>query len=196
MKWFQPIECDKTVKKPLICDYSNFEEYSYDEDSFKLGERINHWNDKIFMKATKKKYDGNPDDALQNAFMIPVYSERLIRELKNASVEGVQYLPIKIYKYNDDCLNGFCIANFINFVEAFDEENSIYNRFSEDFPNPNVRGEIAGVTKFVLKRGVLNGFDVIRLKEYNLRFFVSEKFKSIFEKNNFTGYSFKEIELV
>ena len=42
----------------------------------------------------------------------------------------------------------------------------------------------------------LEGFDVIRLKEYNQRFFVSEKFVEVFEKNHFTGYSFKEVELI
>jgi len=50
--------------------------------------------------------------------------------------------------------------------------------------------------KFVLKREKLVGFDVIRLKEHKLSFFVSEKFKYVFEKNKFTGYSFKEVELV
>ena len=47
----------------------------------------------------------------------------------------------------------------------------------------------------MLKRKNLEGYDIIRLKEYKQRFFVSQKFKDIFEENGFTGYSFIEVEL-
>lgn len=196
MRWFQPIECDKTVKKPLVCDDGNFEEYDFVEDDFKTGKKIINWSSDICFRASQKKYDGNPDDALQNSYMIPVYSKRLIDELSNAGIEGIQYLPIKVLNYKEEVQNTFCIANFINCVEAFDLTKSNYNRFSEDFPNPNVRGAIAGVKKFVLVEEKLKGFNIIRLKEYNQRFFVSEKFVHVFENNNFTGYSFKEVKLV
>ncbi|MHC1681722.1 MAG: DUF1629 domain-containing protein [Clostridiaceae bacterium] len=195
MRWFQPIECDKTVKKPLVCDYSNFEEYNFDEDEFKIGKEIINWQSDIIFEASQKKYDGIPDDALQNAYMIPVYSKKLIDELLEAGIEGIQYLPIRVLNYKGEVQNTFCIANILNYIEALDLSKSNYNRFGEDFPNPNVRGVIAGVTKFVLLKEKLKGFDIIRLKEYNLSFFVSERFVEIFEKNNFTGYSFQEVEL-
>lgn len=196
MRWFQPIECDNTVKKPLVCDDSNFEEYDFEEDDFKIGKQISNWSSDIFFRASKSKYDGIPDDALQNAYMIPIYSKRLIDSLTNAGIEGIQFLPTKVLNYKEELQRTFCVANFLNYVEAFDFTKSNYNRFSADFPNPNVRGAIAGVMKFVLIKEKLKGFDVIRLKEYNQRFFVSEKFVDVFEKNNFTGYSFREIELV
>lgn len=196
MKWFQPIECDNTVKKPLVCDYDNLEEYGFDQYSFKTGIIINNWNMNIFMQAKAKRYSGNPDDALQNYLMIPIYSERFRVTLGNAGIEGIQYLPIKVLRSNTDSIDGFCIANILNFIEAFDYEKSDYDRFDEDFPNPNVRGEISGVRRFVLKKEKLNALDIIRLKEYELSFFVSEKFKEVFERNKFTGYSFREVELV
>ena len=195
MRWFQPIECDNAVKDPLVCDYDNFEEYGYDEYSFVKGNKIEDWNGNIFIQAKKRKNDGDPEDVLQNHLMIPIYSKKLINELENANITGVQYLPIRILRPNNDYLSGFSIANILNFIEAFDYEKSIYNRFSEDFPNPIKRGQLAGVRKFVLKKDKLIGFDIIRLKDYKLSFFVSEKFKETFEKNKFTGYSFKEIEL-
>jgi len=40
-----------------------------------------------------------------------------------------------------------------------------------------------------------DGHDIIRLKEYPLEFFVSEKFKRMFVANRFTGYSFSSVEL-
>lgn len=196
MKWYQPIECDNTVKKPLVCDYSSLAKYGYIEDDFKIGKEILNWQSDISMKASQKKYDGIPDDVLQNAYMLPVYSKRLMDELTIAEINGIQYLPISIMNFKGDFQYTFYIANFLNYIAAFDFSKSIYNRFSENFPNPNVRGSIAGVMKFVLFEEKLVKFDVIRLREYNQRFFVSEKFVDVFEKNHFTGYSFKEIEIV
>ena len=196
MKWFRPIECDNTAENPFVCDYDNFEEYGYDQFSFKKGVRIEDWSNAVFMQAKEPNDDGNPDDALQNHLMIPIYAKRLIKELENANIIGIQYLPIRILRPNNDCLDGFSIANVLNFIEAFDYEKSLYNRFSEDFPNPIKRGQLAGVRKFVLKKDRIEGFDIIRLKDYKLSFFVSEKFVDIFEKNKFTGYSFIEVELV
>jgi len=196
MRWYQPIECDNTVKKPLVCDYSNFQEFSYDEEDFKTGKEIFEWPSEIYMKANQRKYDGNPDDVLQNAYMIPVYSEKLMDKLIKTDIKGIQYLSIRVIDFKESMKEKFYIANFHNFIEAFDYSKSIYNRFSDDFPNPNVRGAIAGVRKFVLLREKLKDFDIIRLKEYNQRFFVSERFVDLFEKNHFTGYSFKEVEIV
>jgi len=196
MKWYQPIECDKTVKDPLVCDFCNLEQLGYEESIFKQGIFINDWKDNVYFRVKKGRNDGDPDDALQNYLMLPIYSPRLITALDINEIRGIQYLPIQVIKFNGVCLDGFCIANMLNFIEAFDEEKSVFDRFSEDFPNPNVRGKIAGVRKFVLKKKNLEGYDIIRLKEYKQRFFVSDKFKNIFQSNKFTGYSFREVELV
>ena len=196
MKWFQPIECDNTINNPMVCDYDNLEECGYDEWSFKTGQKITNWNEKIIFHVKKKSNDGEPDDVLQTSSMLPIYSRKLINELKANRIEGIQYLPIKIIKFNNDILNNFIIANIINFISAFDYDKSEYQRFRDDFPNPNVRGKISSVKNFVLYKDKLKGMDIIRLAEYEQRFFISEKFKDIFEKNKFTGYSFREIQLI
>lgn len=193
MKWYQPIECSNTVKKPLICDLSNLEEFGYHEDDFKSGSIIAQWSDSVYMKASLKKYDGDPDDVLQNVYMIPVFSQIIKEALDGEGVCGMQLLPIKIFDINSTFRGVFFIANITNFTDAFDYANSEYNRFDANFPNPNVRGSIAGVTKFVLLKDKLNGLDVIRLKDYNQRFFFSERIVNLFEGHGFTGYSFKEV---
>lgn len=195
MNWFHPIACDKTVKEPLICDNDNLIEGGFSENSFMAGKLIEKWNSGIFFQSKKKAHDGLPDDVLQNHLMIPVFSERLIQELNRAKIEGIQFLPIEILDSNGKRLEGYSIANFLNFIDAMDYDASLYNRFSETFPNPHARGKIAGIRKFVLKRNLLHGLDALRLKEYKFAIFVSETFKSIFEKNRFTGYSFKKIQL-
>ena len=196
MKWFQPIECDNAVNNPLVCEYDNFEDYGFDSWSFSTGKKIDNWNDNIIFQAKKKSNDGKPDDVLQNASMIPIFSNRLINELNNNNIGGIQFLPINVIRPNNEKIDGFAIANFLNFISAFNYNKSNFKRFRDDFPNPNVRGKIMNVIKFVLYKDKLNGMDIIRLTEYQLRFFVSENFKDIFEKNKFTGYSFCEVELV
>lgn len=195
MNWYQPIECDNTVKKPLVCEIDNFEENGFNEWDFLKGEKQETWNAKIYFKTNEEENDGNPDDALQTAAMIPIYSKRLVEKLDEAGIEGIQYLPVTVLKYNGESAGEFYIANFLNFIEAFDYEKSKYSIYGNDYTVPEKRGKVSGAIKYVLKEESLEGFDIIRLKEFSLRFFVSEKFKKIFTKNKFTGYSFRKVEL-
>lgn len=126
---------------------------------------------------------------------IPIFSNRLKNELNANNIKGIQYLPILVLRPNNKRIEGFCIANLLNFISALDYEKSNYDFFPDDFPNPNVRGEIAGVLKYVLQRDKLKGMDIVRLKDYELSYFVSKEFKEIFERNRFTGYSFEKVDL-
>ena len=195
MNWYMPIECDNTVRNPLVCDYTNLKDFGFTDIDFLTGKEISHWSAKIIFQAKKKKNDGIPDDALQNHLLLPIYSGRFINKLQEEKIKGLQFCPIKILRPNNDEISDFSLVNIINYIGAFNSEKSDYTRFKEDFPNPNVRGKIAGVTKFVLYKKYLTGMDIIRLSDYKRSFFVSEKIKELFEKNNFTGYSFKQIEL-
>lgn len=194
MAWYQVIECDNTVKKPLVCDFSNFEEYGFEEEDFKIGKIIRNWPAEVYFRASQKKYDGYPDDAVQNAFMFPIYSQRLKEKLENVGVIGIQYLPVEIIGFYGDSYGTYYIANLTNICEAFDYEKSVYNIFSDNFPNPYMRGKIAGVKKFSLRNSNLNNCDIFRLAEYNQRFFVTEKVQSLFVENGYTGYSFIEVD--
>ena len=196
MKWFQLIKNDNTVKNPLVCGFSNLEEYGFEDWDFNQGKFIDTWDGNIYFKAKKKEDEGVPDDVLQVGYSIPVYSERLVKCIENEKISGIQFLKVKVLKSdNTEIKENFYIANVLNYIEALDYEKSIYNCFAEDFPNPNVTGKIAGVIKFVLKKNKLFDLDIIRLKEYQLSVFTSEKFKKMFEINNFTGYSFRNIQL-
>ena len=191
---YQPIECDHTVKNPLICDDSNYNDFGFKEEDFIAGKIISNWPEGIIFKATEKLYDGTPDDVLQNADMIPIYSQRLKTALEKLEIEGIQYLPIKVQGFDGTIYENFHIANITNVVNAFDYEKSIYRFFPEDFPNPNVRGNLTGIRKFVLKSSEINNCDIFRLAEYSRRFFVTDKIKKVFSKEKFSGYSFIKVD--
>lgn len=194
MKWYQVIECDKTVKNPMVCDIDNFESFEFDEDTFRKGTYIENWPEGVFVQPSTQKLDGETDDALQTEQMIPIYSPRLVRALEEGGVEGIQYLPITVRDYMGNYVETFQIGNYLHFVSALDMEASKYSRFGEE-SHEMKHGKISGVRRYVLKREQLNEYDTIRLADFEWRFFVSEKFVKIFQKNNFTGYSFIEVGL-
>ena len=192
--WYQPIECDNTRETPLICDSSNFEEFGFSEEDFKSGNKITNWPEAVVFGATEKRYDGIPDDALQNSYMIPIFSQKFKNVLEGAGIKGIQYLPVTVQGLNGNDFTGFYIENFLNLIEAFDFKNSAFNLFAEDFPNPNVRGKIAGVRKFVLRSTEIGNVDIFRLAEYRRRFFVTQKVKELFIDNELKGYSFIPVD--
>ena len=87
--------------------------------------------------------------------MLPIYSSKLKGTLEKAGVIGIQYLPIRILNPDGNAVGNFYIANILNLVAAFNLDNSIFNRFHSDFPNPNVRGKISGAERFVLSNELI-----------------------------------------
>lgn len=195
MKWYYVIACDNIKKHPMVCGNDNLDEYGYSEVDFIIGKKITNWNNNIIFQAKTPKHDGDPDDALQNKQMLPIFSNNLIDELNKINITAIQYLPIKVLRPDNTIVHGFSIANLLDIVGAFNFDKSSFDRFDLDFPNKNVRGKIAGVTKYVLNSDMLGGKNIIRLKEYNRAMFVSDIIRNIFKINKFTGYSFKEVEL-
>jgi hypothetical protein len=192
--WYKPIACDNTVKIPLICDYSNFEKFGFFESDFRSGKEIDNWPESIVFQATQKRYDGEPDDVLQSGFMIPIFSQRLKDSLDNAGIRGIQYLPVIVKGERGNTFPGFYIANILHLVEAFDYVNSAYFMFPDDFPNPVKRGKLGGVMKYVLRSTEIGDYDIFRLTEYNLAYFVSGQMKELFLEKEFSGYSFVQVE--
>lgn len=196
MRWYWVVECDNTVADPLVTDSDNLEALGFDEWDFREGHRIDNWFTSLFVKAQEPENDGDPDDVLQTHLGIPIYSGRLRVALEQANINGIQYLPIKVLRPNGEQIKGFSIANILHLVPALDLDKSDYDVYPDDYFLPERRGLVSGVRKGVLKANELENHDIIRLKKYEVRIYISEKFKDVFEKNSFTGYSFHEVKVV
>lgn len=199
MRWYRPIPGDCSVENPLICEASNFEQYNYwgkgpyrVENYFFQGKPIDNWPGDVFLTTNKEKNDGTPDDVLQNSYMIPIFSQRLVDTLIDTEIKGFQFLPISVLNYYKDPVGLFYIANCTTEVDAFDYERSTYRRFPDDHINPEARGKIT-CSKFVLVEEKTVGYDVFRLKGQNRVYFVSERITKLFNEFHFTGYSFDRI---
>ena len=147
------------------------------------------------MTTENEDYDGIPDDCLQNAWMIPAYSERLVHAINNEEIEGFQFLPVTVYSYKRQQKFHYYIANCKNIVSALNTGLSSYHIFPDDFPNPEARGKIV-LKKIVVNSESINGYEIFRLAEEPPKLIVSEKFTRLFKRNKFTGYAFQAIESV
>lgn len=196
MKWFRAMQCSNTVSKPLVCEVDNFDKY----DNFGFGFRVERyfyqtkwitaWPEDIFFTTNKEMNNGEPDDALQTARPIPIFSQRLVDQLLAKDFRGFQFLPITVLDLNRNKVGTFYIANCLNCQDAFDYEKSNYSRFPMDFPNEEARGKIICQTVVLRKSGLIDNQQPFRLKEYPHPLFVPDKFVRIFKENHFTGYSF------
>jgi hypothetical protein len=193
MKWYFLIRCDNTVENPLITGKANLK--GFDEWDFARGKLIENWDNTAWFRAEEPEDDGDPDDVLQNHLGLPIYSKRLRAALEKGGIRGIQYLPVHIFRPNGALIEGFAIANILNLISALDFDESDYDVFPNDYFLLERRGLVRGVRKSVLKGDRLQNYDIIRLAEFELNIYTSEQFKEIFNKNNFTGYSFHEVKL-
>ena len=193
------MQCSNTVSKPLVCEVDNFDKY----DNFGFGFRVERyfyqtkwitdWPEDIFFCVNKEMNNGEPDDALQTARPIPIFSQRLVDQLLAKDFRGFQFLPITVLDLNRNKVGTFYIANCLNCQDAFDYEKSNYSRFAMDFPNDEARGKIICQTVVLRKSGLIDNQQPFRLKEYPHPLFVPDTFVRIFKSNKFTGYSFLSV---
>ena len=192
MKWYWTLQSDNLVANPFVAD-SEFLN-GCDEWTFLQGKKLSDWDTNAWFQAESPENDGDPDDVLQNAAGIPVYSSRLRKTLQTATIGGIQYLPVNVLRQERLSIKGYTIANILNRVSALDLDRSDYDLFGEDMPSK--RGQIAGLRLPVLRANALRDYHVIRLTEFPFYIFVSDYFRTLFEKHSFTGYSFRPIEVL
>jgi len=193
MKWYDTV-CDNFTSNPLITG----EEFIGGIEEYRLcnGERMDTWSEDFWLKPDKPEYDGDPDDMLATNMSVPIYSPRLRAALDRAGIGGIQYLPIRLLDFSGKLVDVFWVANIIEVRDALDVERSNVQYRPLDDSIPERRGTIRSVTHTTLKAAALHGCDIFRLRGYEVAYYVSERFRSIFESNGFTGYGFYEVRVV
>jgi len=195
VKFYQVSEHDLKIKNPLVVDGADLKgknEWWY----YAQGRPIEEWDESVWFRVTKRKNEGELQDILPNHLGLHIYSARLRAMLEKNAVNGIQYLPVRIFRYNGEEVIGYAIANILNLLPALDLKESSYGVFPDDDFLPERRGKIRWITNVVFRRSVVESCDVFRLQEYEVKIIVSEKFKNIFDSGCFSGYSFDEVKLV
>jgi Immunity protein family (Imm11) len=193
MRWYDLIMCSNTVARPFV---SNFDDLKgFEGWQFNEGKYISGWKPEAWIRCMKPEWNGDADDVLQNHLGVPIYSSRLQRIVEEEHFTGIQFLPIRVLRMDTSEIPGFAIANILNIPPAMDMDQSEYERFNDDYFCAEDRGRVRTVYKMVLKRAALQGFDVIRPKEFLPAAYASHRFKLAFEAARCTGYSFQEVQL-
>ena len=186
-QWYSTVECDNTVPDPFVAD--RVEPEDFDDIPFFSGQPVTNWTCSLTLQASSAELDGDPDDVLQHALGIPVFSKRLQTALVEEGFHDLQFLPIQVLRPDMSQIDGFAIANILRLVPCLDWEKSQYER------DRRRKGECSSISKLVLVRSAVEGLDLFRMKEFDVMLFVSRRFKELFERKHFTGYSFHPVRV-
>jgi hypothetical protein len=183
----------------LIYDYENDgdfigslakETFGVDQYDVTKGELVKEWNENI-------SFIYNPDegdvysDYLSNNYRWFIVSEKFQQEMEGVVQNSIQYLPIKIInsKNNEEELN-YKVANVITVIDALDLDNSVYDIFELDDE------KIFSIEKYGLKKDIVDGYNIFKLKDDTIPIFVSEKFKNTIDNSKMTGFEFLEVKVI
>jgi hypothetical protein len=195
VKYYQVVEHDLRIKNPLVADSADLKGRS-EWWHYAQGHPIEDWDESAWFKVTKKKNEGQLQDVLPNHLALHIFSAKLRAAFEKNGIKGVQFLPVRIFRYTGEEVKGYAIANILYLLPALDLKESSYDVFPDDDFLPERRGKIRWISKIVLRRPVIDSYDIFRLAENEVKIVASENFKNIFDSNSFSGYSFNELKVV
>ena len=193
MNWYQLISGEEN-RVPNFFMATQEETFGRRSIAPQIGKTIDDWNVETHLWSDEPEWDGMPDDMLANALGWPIFSQRLRSVLAHGEIgtRDIQYLPIQVTRSTGEELPGFAVANIITRLPALDRDHSFMLSVDHDEIDPLTgMPNVSGIGKAALKSDLLHGHDVIRLLEFFPSVFVSERFVKIFNKNKFTGTTFR-----
>ncbi len=192
-RWFDVFEDLRVSEQHLVADQHWLG--GLDEYAFMKGKQITHLPADAWVKCTDPEADGPADDVLRSHLGLPIVSERLRKELEAHRIRSVQYLPVQVMRFDDDLVATYYIANILSVVPALDLSRSDFTRYPPDYFILRRRGNIFSVRKYALRANRLVDFDIFRVAEYPIPYFVSERFKKLYEAGSFSGLDFQRVEV-
>jgi hypothetical protein len=131
-------------------------------------------------------------DFTLGAFDMPIVTTEIAAFLQQFAPDGVQRVPVKIDGHDGN----YETVNILSLAKAINEELSEISWWTEEDNNPAKTGTYAGIGKLVLNREKLSGHHILRLKDWELPFIVSEEIKKQLELLGATGVTYKELQIV
>lgn len=156
----------------------------YDKYLPKKGKPILEWDKDEFYFSTIRDYAFNFTDILRNNADWLLMSNPLKEKLEKSGINGVQFLEVTI----DSDVPEFCPYWFAN---VFCMEGAL-NWDKSEYTTIGTPPQIASLKKVVLNCTQIKKVDIFRLPEFFPSIYVSEKFKTLFESNSFSGAKFQK----
>jgi len=161
------------------------------------GKPLDDWNTDIIATYEYKEAHG-VEDYVFNILTWPIVTERLKRLLIEMALPGLRFHPMTLVCTNKQGQD--ITAYHLNIMTildgALDRSRSDYFNYSalDEFSEPYI-----GVITYCLKSGLIDGHDIFKLSDRDggtFPIFVSERFKTLVEKNGITGCGFIQVEVV
>ena len=157
---------------------------------------LEEWPKNLFFRLTQ---DVVRDTCLYNLSHWLLFSNELCDAIKNSGLTGFQFLPIKVYDMKGKIISDYKeVANVDNKADCMDLKNSVY-KTCRDFFEKEIEGvsgeKIISARRLILKKGKLPETNVFKLENMT-KVITDEVFVELFTSHNYSGLSFKEVEVL
>lgn len=169
------MKCEINKYSTLVFDTADDDAWEY-FDSF---DGRSHLNEKFKVKLYRETEKQKLPDLIYLRPCIPIVNDRILESIdKIIKNENVEVIPIEFEGKNIFALN------VMNILDCFDREKSVYQTLPSGTP--------IFIKKYVLKEDVIKNKNIFKIDIEKLQEpYVSDVFKNIIDKNNFSGFDFE-----
>ena len=138
-------------------------------------------------------------DCLANVYSWMIVSEKSKNIFdKYIHSNNLQLLPIKIKNILNEQKTIYFVLHVMDVIDALDLEHSDYfeiqlDEYGYEYEEEDEEKIRLIVAKYALKKDIIKGHHIFKVKKDNIRIFVSEEIKNEIEKNNLVGFCFWEV---
>lgn len=138
-------------------------------------------------------------DCLANVYSWMIVSEKSKNIFdKYIHSNNLQLLPIKIKNIVSEQKTNYFVLHVMDVIDALDLEHSDYfeiqlDEYGYEYEEEDEEKIRLIVAKYALKKDIIKGHHIFKVKKDNIRIFVSEEIKNEIEKNNLVGFCFWEV---
>ena len=139
----------------------------------------------------------DPKDGYVYSWMIVSEKSKNIFD-KYIHSNNLQLLPIKIKNIVNEQKTNYFVLHVMDVIDALDLEHSDYfeiqlDEYGYEYEEEDEEKIRLIVAKYALKKDIIKGHHIFKVKKDNIRIFVSEEIKNEIEKNNLVGFCFWEV---
>lgn len=143
------------------------------------------WPDVEFYYSSKAS--NLESEYLLNIKRWPIIHKKVQREFEKQSIEGIQFLPIKLIDVaTNDINDNYVVMNILNFIEAYDLDKSKY-KYNEKYDYYTFLPH-----ETYLDKTVCGQYDIFRCTKSVSAIYVSEKIKQLIEDNKWVGFELQK----
>ena len=138
-------------------------------------------------------------DCLANVYSWMIVSEKSKNIFdKYIHSNNLQLLPIKIKNIVNEQKTNYFVLHVMDVIDALDLEHSDYfeiqlDEYGYEYEEEDEEKIRLIVAKYALKKDIIKGHHIFKVKKDNIRIFVSEEIKNEIEKNKLFGFCFWEV---